>query len=507
MVRTFDADPKIATYFYPRGDERNPDKSKVIPPGVLTSIGGKFEIHEQTLPTFSVIPEKQPFIIKETKESAEKAVQDSQAALSTAKADKKSTESQIATLTHDLHVAEARLEWLYAVLMVENLEDSGKKDSEEWKQAVLDTVQAQRRQTLAEAESAKHRAVVALDAAKDKPDQAKVLQAKVMEADKALAEARERSKAPLDMNLRRRITVTYPNQTTGRRTAFANWIIAKTNPLTARVAVNHIWAKHFGRGIVESTSDFGKNGRKPSHPQLLDWLATEFMARNWSMKAMHRLIVNSQVYQREATFDNQNAKIDPDNIFLWRMNSRRMEAEAVRDNILFVSGNLDETMGGADIDHNLGLTSKRRSIYLRHAAEKQVEFLSIFDGPSVTECYERRPSVMPQQALALANSELSLRHSRLLARELDKSVGSQNEGFITQAFQRVLSRRPTKEEAKLCIEFLSKQSQRLASDSKVQNVEQTAVMNPDTPAKNPMLRARENLVLTLFNHNDFLTIR
>src|SRR5438094_8606222 len=112
------------------------------------------------------------------------------------------------------------------------------------------------------------------------------------------------------------------------------------------------------------------------------------------MKHLQLLIVTSITYRMASTPDEANAKIDPDNIYLWRMNSRRMEAEVVRDNLLYVAGDLDETMGGPDIDHKLGLTSKRRSIYLRIAAEKEVEFRTIFDGPAVTECYERHPSVM-----------------------------------------------------------------------------------------------------------------
>ena len=120
------------------------------------------------------------------------------------------------------------------------------------------------------------------------------------------------------------------------------------------------------------------------------------------MKRIHRLIVTSSTYRMASTPDERNAKIDPDNTFLWRMNSRRMEAEVVRDNLLYVAGDLDLTMGGPDIDHMLGMKSKRRSIYLRQAAEKEVEFLKIFDGPAVTECYVRRPTVVPQQALAMA---------------------------------------------------------------------------------------------------------
>src|SRR6185295_10245601 len=169
--------------------------------------------------------------------------------------------------------------------------------------------------------------------------------------------------------------------------------------------------------------------------------------RPWSMKHMHRLLVTSSTYRLASTPDPANAKLDPDNVFLWRMNSRRLEAEAVRDNLLWVSGTLDRTMGGPDIDHKLGLTSKRRSLYLRHAAEKEVEFLKIFDGPSVTECYERKPSVMPQQALALAQA-------RLLARELSIEAGDNGADFVPVAFRRVLARKPTRDEARLCAEFL-----------------------------------------------------
>src|SRR6185295_2754215 len=139
-------------------------------------------------------------------------------------------------------------------------------------------------------------------------------------------------------------------------------------------------------------------------------------------------------YRMSSTGDDRDASRDPDNIYLWRMNARRLEAEAVRDNVLHVSGNLDPTFGGPDIDHKLGLTSRRRSLYLRLAAEKEVEFLKIFDGPSVTECYERKPSVVPQQALALANSELAIAQARLLARELNAAIGDDPQRFISLAF-------------------------------------------------------------------------
>src|SRR5690606_9312132 len=125
----------------------------------------------------------------------------------------------------------------------------------------------------------------------------------------------------------------FPATSTGRRLAFARWVADGANPLTARVAMNHVWLRHFGRGIVATPADFGRNGARPSHPELLDWLAAEFVERGWSMKAMHRLIVTSAAYRMDSMPDEANLSIDPDNHYLWRMPSRRMEAELVRDNL------------------------------------------------------------------------------------------------------------------------------------------------------------------------------
>ena len=163
-----------------------------------------------------------------------------------------------------------------------------------------------------------------------------------------------------------------------------------SNPLTARVAVNHLWGRHFGRAIVPTVNDFGRNGQRPSHPALLDWLAAEFMDRGWSMKAIHRLIVTSATYRQDSTPDPADLARDPDNVFLWRWTPRRAEAEVVRDCLFAVAGSLDSTMGGPDIDHQAGLTVPRRSLYFQHAAEKQMEFLQIFDAAG-------RDRVLPPQ--------------------------------------------------------------------------------------------------------------
>jgi hypothetical protein len=202
------------------------------------------------------------------------------------------------------------------------------------------------------------------------------------------------------------------------------------------------------------------------------------------MKHMHRLVVLSSTYRMASTTDEECARIDPDNVYLWRMPSRRLEAEAIRDNLLHVAGDLDPTMGGPDIDHALGLSSKRRSLYLRLAAEKEVEFLRIFDGPTVTECYERRPSVMPQQALALANSELAFRQAAHLAARIGTNAIADDD-FIRQVYERVLARTPKATEMKLCREFLAEPHESAIANGK----------------------RRENLVLVLLNHNDFVTIR
>ena len=163
------------------------------------------------------------------------------------------------------------------------------------------------------------------------------------------------------------------------------------------MAINHIWLRHFGKGIVPTEFDFGRNGQPPTHPALLDWLADEFMSCGWRMKPMHRLIVTSRAYRMDSQTSSANLTRDRDNRFLWRMNVRRMEGEVVRDSLLYVAGQLDLTMGGPDIDHQLGLTSRRRSLYFRHAAEKQMEFLTLFDAASVNECYRRSESLVPQQ--------------------------------------------------------------------------------------------------------------
>jgi len=295
----------------------------------------------------------------------------------------------------------------------------------------------------------------------------------------------------------------HPTTTTGRRAALARWLTDPQHPLVARVAANHIWQRHFGRGLVANAFDFGQNSAPPTHPALLDWLAAELMqpatGAPWSIKHLHRLIVTSQTYRQQSTASTAAQQADPDNRYWSHAPTQRMQAEVVRDSVLFLSGDLDPTLGGPDIDHNQGLTNFRRSLYFRHAAEKQMPFLKLFDAAAVTECYERKSSIIPQQALALANSELVIASSRRLTRRLSQQSFADERAFASAAFEHILARPATPAELDECANFL-------ATRSAAYQANPAPVANAGSAA-DPALRARENLVHVLFNHNDFVTVR
>ncbi len=305
------------------------------------------------------------------------------------------------------------------------------------------------------------------------------------------------------------ITPRYPTQSTGRRTALAEWITSDDNPLAARVAVNHIWMRHFGQPLVATVSDFGRNGQPPTHPALLDWLAAELIEHNWSMKHLHRLIVTSNTYRKQSGMANASeiaGGVDPDNQLLWRFNTLRMDAEVVRDSVLYVAGELDPTVGGQEIDHAEGLTSKRRSLYYASHGESQMQMLDLFDAPNVCDCYRRTTSIAPQQALALANNPLVLNCSRRLAARIAADViEDQPTDLITAAFEQVLNRAPSAEELKLSRDFLARQTAIITANPSDGSQEIDEGLVP--PAAKPSQRAFENLVHALFNHNDFVTIR
>ncbi len=294
----------------------------------------------------------------------------------------------------------------------------------------------------------------------------------------------------------------YSKQSTGRRKALGEWLGSRNNPLTARVAVNHIWMRHFHTPLVDTVYDFGRNGSPPTHPELLDWLAVELMESGWSMKHLHRLIVNSRTYQQASSEGDvtTNAEHDPENRYLWRMNVGRMQAEVVRDSLLHTAGKLDLLMGGQELENKDALTSFRRSLY--YSCQPEVDGMSpfgaLFDAPDANDCYRRTRSVIPQQALALTNSELVHALSGSLADSLRSQRSASQVGddgdiqsFIIAAYQQILSRSPSEQELVTCAAFFERQQQTIATET------------PDEAAS----LAAESLVRVLFSHNDFVGIR
>jgi cytochrome c553 len=289
----------------------------------------------------------------------------------------------------------------------------------------------------------------------------------------------------------------YPNVSTGRRLALARWIVGRRNPLTARVAVNHVWARHFGEPLVGSMSDFGLRAARPELIELLDWLAVELMESDWSLKHLHRLIITSEAYRMrssDAKPDDPNRRIDPDNRYTWRMNPRRMEGEVIRDSLNFLADRLDATMGGPDLPIEFAEPGRRRTIYYRVARDERIPLLTAFDAPNVEDCYRRHETIVPQQALAMINSGMVLNRAGQIAAEIDRElgVGSARSAFVVAAFEQILGRAASDAERSECEAALSRLAGAFAAEA---------------AGRTPEDRARSALVHVLLNHNDFVTIR
>jgi hypothetical protein len=226
----------------------------------------------------------------------------------------------------------------------------------------------------------------------------------------------------------------------GRRTVLANWIVSKDNPLAARVFVNRLWQHHFGRGIVASSNDFGKFGVPPTHPELLDWLATEFMVGDWKIKRMHKLMLLSNTYQMSSRANEQGLKADPENNLFWRFNPRRLTAEEVRDSILAASGTLNPKMFGPSIYPKLPKEvlagqsmpgqgwptstadeSDRRSIYIHVKRSLQVPILATHDQADTdSSCPVRYTTTVSTQALGMLNGEFTNKQAERFAARLER---------------------------------------------------------------------------------------
>ena len=239
---------------------------------------------------------------------------------------------------------------------------------------------------------------------------------------------------------------------TGRRTALAHWLTRPDNPLPARVMVNRLWQYHFGRGLVGTPSDFGQLGERPSHPELLDWLAGEFVARGWSLKQMHRLIMTSAAYRQAAVrAPSAVARLkDPENRLLWRMNTRRLEIEPIRDAMLSASGELNTAMGGPGV----AATEPRRAIYTKVMRNSREPLFDAFDAPDGSNTTPtRNVTITPTQSLMLINGAWTLARARALAGRLERGAGSDS-ARIDLAYRLVFGRPPTDPERIDALSFL-----------------------------------------------------
>jgi hypothetical protein len=244
-------------------------------------------------------------------------------------------------------------------------------------------------------------------------------------------------------------------RTSYRRRSLSNWMTDVeygAGHLLARVIVNRLWQHHFGRGIVATPSDFGSQGDRPTHPELLDWLASELIRQDWRRKPIHRLIVTSAAYRQASTFDKQKSTLDPENKLLWRQTPRRLEAEIIRDSLLAVAGQLDRTMGGPG---SLAPEMKRRSIYFFIKRSKLNPMMTLFDAPDSTVGIESRTTTtIAPQALLLMNNPVVRSASKAFA---DRLSGLKDEEAVKRGYMHAIGRMPTAEELKESAGFLAEQ--------------------------------------------------
>jgi hypothetical protein len=289
-------------------------------------------------------------------------------------------------------------------------------------------------------------------------------------------------------------TITPPadGSSTGRRSALARWLTSPEHPLTARVIVNRVWHFHFGRGLVATTNDFGHLGETPTHPELLDWLAYRFMADGWSIKKLHRLILTSHTYRQAAAVPLSAVamKKDPENRLLARMNTRRLDAEQIRDALLAITGKLDRSAGGASVDFK----QPRRSVYLKVLRNTHEPLLEVFDLPeSFVSAGRRNVTTTPTQALLLMNAPMVQQHAKALAERLTKEAGGRDPARIELAFRLAFGRPPTAPERGESLAFLEAQAQRVSPGESAEGVD-------------PRRAALIDLCQVLLNANEFLYV-
>ena len=543
MPRVFDAHLERPTYLFIRGEDTKPDPSRTIEPGVPAVLEfAELMVEPVSLPKAAFEPVRLPWVLDAHVATAERPVAAAEAVVAKAAAKRTAAATGLAATTPEAptraaaiaaeQAAARELATAEAALAVEKAVAAAVRGRAEamraaWAAEAAATPEtAARRQEAARAAVRAERGIAVAQArrkvvevegrvaaakpdAKEKAEQELASARTAVEtAVKAAAEPGE-AYAPLvgakwtATRVKESRTddppVAFPATSTGRRTALARWITDPRNPLTARVAVNHIWMRHMGTPLVASVFEFGRKGNTPTHPALLDWLASELVegphgagtaGSGWRMKHLHRLICTSAAYRMSSAAKGAEsaARIDPDNHLLWRRVPIRLEAQVVRDAILALAGTLDPTMGGPPVPAAAQAASRRRSLYFWHSEISGNPFLATFDDAAPRECYQRDQSIVPQQALALANAAVVHDAASQIASRLQAGAGD-DAAFIERAFGMIVNRAPTADERAACEAALAKWR---------------ALGRTPPNAADP---ARTHLVWALLNHNDFVTLR
>jgi hypothetical protein len=513
LPRAFDMHLDARTYIHVRGNEKEPDTSEQIHPGPPAFLGNiPFKVTSIALPPEAYRPETQTHV-------RDTLLQEAIAKIQTLEVTLKSLSSETAPCESiDSAIIEIELEWhaakLRPAMIRSNFEATRQKavqpDAENLNALIQRAATAEYEYVLAQLDweiSISKRALNEApddkkEALKKKLDQYGADRSKQVQTHtenplhyKPIRASIKALESPAETEKQR--LKSYPPMSTGRRTALAKWITHPDNPLTARVAVNHIWMRHFGMPLVDPVTDFGRQTKAPKLQKILDFLAITLMENNWRMKSIHRLIVTSQAYQRSSSILNaqtSNRTQDPENSLLWRQNAVRMESQVLRDSLLQLSKQLDTQIGGPTIDPKGAKSQQRRSLYFTHSRDDQHLFLNLFDDASILACYRRSESIIPQQALALANSALSMDAASQITKTLQE-LGSQqgglsNASFVVSAFEHILGWTPNSEEKEICLK----------------NLEQWEKESRPNTVSNA-LSPRDSLIHALINHNDFITIR
>ena len=540
IPRAYDRNPETPTYLFVRGQETQPDRSRVMAPGVPALLGVTLpDIRPVDLPPTAWQPERRPWVLETQVRVARQELETvrAEAARALAKAAASTNAAASVSSSAKIAVAEARLESVIRRAEAQraswNNSPTSASAAETTDAARRAAVTAERREKLA-----RHRLTLAETELKRATAEASKKDALTKElatqTERLIALEKEAAQEPASSDTFSALSgaawvptrfldstkddpaVPPQHHSTGRRTALARWITDPGNPLTARVAVNHLWNRHFGASLAPALFDLGRKGGTPEHAELIDWLACELVDHNWSLKHLHRLIVTSAAYRMDSTLAGASAELarDPDNRHWWRRTPIRLESQVIRDALLTHAGRLDTTHGGPTVGSSDQAQSRRRSLYFHHSNNDRNLFLTTFDEALVKECYRRETSIVPQQALALLNGRLVGDCAPDIARNLaSTSPDPSDEAFVRHAFEQLLGFEPGPAELQAALEALRGPFARSAGEAGGKVGPATgasAVKAQKTQAQaqqDALMPARAQLVWSLVNHGDFVTLR